>query len=127
MGIQRTGILLTLGLSGCIMGDPRTTEIENDTRNIIAVQFDENAFNLGSRIVVEPNTVGNLWPNYHLADLTALGVQEGRSIYRFTPAQLKRLQRFCPEFCTLTYKGNGQLKVRKWEGFAAEPERNSNS
>ncbi len=68
MGWRRTALLLALPLSGCIMGDPRTTEIENDTGNIIAVKFDEKAFNLGSRIVIESNTVGNLWPNYRLTD-----------------------------------------------------------
>jgi hypothetical protein len=124
---QWMGILFTLLLPGCYPGDPRTTEIENDTRNVIAVRFDERGFNLGRKFVVEPNTVGNLWPNDHLRDLTLLDIQEGKRIYRFTPGQLKRLQRFCPEFCTLTYKGNGRLTVRKWEGFASEPKRNFNS
>lgn len=120
-------MLLALPLSACYAGDPRTTEIENGTRAIIAVRFDEKGFNLGRRFAVDPYTVGDLWPNYELADLTALDIQEGRRIYRFTPGALRRLQRFCPEFCTLTYKGNGRLTVRKWEGFASEPDRNAHS
>ena len=120
-------MLLTFALSGCIMGDPRTTEIENDTRNIVAVKFDEKAFNLGRRIVIKANASGNLWPNYHLGDLTLLDIQEGRRTYRFAPIHLRRLQRFCPKFCTLTYKGNGRLAVREWEGFDAEPGRNAQS
>lgn len=120
-------LLVALPLSACYPGDPRATEIENDTRNLNAVKFDENAFHLGDEIVVKPNAAGDLWPNYHLKDLTALDIQEGRRIYRFAPGALRHLQRFCPEFCTLTYKGNGRLTVRKWEGFDAEPERRSNN
>jgi hypothetical protein len=127
MDWQRTGLFLALLLSGCYPGDPRTTDIENDTRNIIAVRFDEKGFNVSRRFVVRANAVGDLWPNYRLADLTLVDIQEGKRIYRFTQKNLRGLQRFCPELCTLTYKGTGRLAVRKWEGFDAEPEGKSQS
>lgn len=68
-------------LAGCMFGDPRTTEIENKSGHSISVSFTDGAFNMGGKVEIEPNSTGNLAPNYEFSELKMLKIVEGRRLY----------------------------------------------
>ncbi|MFT4057900.1 MAG: hypothetical protein QM681_25595 [Novosphingobium sp.] len=103
-----------LPLAGCIIGDPRTTEIENKSAHIIVVSFTDGAFDMSRRIEIQPNSVGNLAPNYQFSDLKYLKIIDGGHSYDMQ-ALSSRLSKICSEYCTLSYEGNGRLTTREWK------------
>jgi hypothetical protein len=110
-------ILPLMFLAGCYRGDPRTTKIENNSPDKISVSYLDGGFNIRDSSEVEPNKVGDLWPNYQLARLQELQISTGRTRYRLTKEDLATLSNACSGFCTLTYRGGGRVGVRPWKGF----------
>lgn len=105
--------LPALLLAGCYPGEPRTTKLQNRTNSSIVVRWVDY---LGRDRKVEASAGGiaDLSPNYRFDRLTELTITQGVVSFKLAPKQLKHLSEECSGSCTLTYSGNGRLRIAVW-------------
>lgn len=108
---------LALLTAGCMMGDPRTTEFENESGSTITVSYIDTAFDMGDQFTIETGKRKDLYPNYLFEKLASLKVRDGKQWYSLDAAGAARLATACSEYCTLTYLGRGKLMIGTWEGY----------